>query len=262
VRHRERVSKAGRAALTGLLFDAANRPMSPCYAIGRSGRAYRYYASAPLQQGRSADADETLRRIPAEAIEAFVRDAVGRILGRSVADTELKAVLLRVELDQDEARLRVPAAAFGDGRQDSAAVLAIVRRRLGEDARVSAVGDQDVHIGLPAVLKTRGGRAWFAQGGAPARLGKIDPTLLSGLSSAHRVVSEMGVRSDGRPDELNEIHSPSNAYKRALAPLAFLAPEIQVAIATGQQPAGLRLEHLVKSKMPLAWADQKALFGL
>ena len=39
------------APLAGRLFDADGRPMSPTFSYGRGGRLYRYYVSAPLQQG-------------------------------------------------------------------------------------------------------------------------------------------------------------------------------------------------------------------
>ena len=43
------------APLAGRLFDAAGRPMSPTFSYGRGGRLYRYYVSAPLQQGARRD---------------------------------------------------------------------------------------------------------------------------------------------------------------------------------------------------------------
>ena len=44
-----------RSPLTGRIFDADGHPMSPTKARGRSGLSYRYYVSAPLQQGRAAE---------------------------------------------------------------------------------------------------------------------------------------------------------------------------------------------------------------
>jgi len=75
------------------------------------------------------------------------------------------------------------------------------------------------------------------------------------------VLAEMGVRPDGRAIENRQARGASTAYRRLLANLAFLAPAIQAAIAAGHQPAGLKLEHLLRSDLPLAWADQKAKFG-
>ena len=65
------------------------------------------------------------------------------------------------------------------------------------------------------------------------------------------------------PGELpnRQARGAATAYRRLLANLAFLAPEIQAAIVAGRQPAGLKLEHLLRSDLPLAWADQQAKFG-
>jgi hypothetical protein len=44
-------------------------------------------------------------------------------------------------------------------------------------------------------------------------------------------------------------------------PLAFLDPTLQAAIVAGHQPAGLKLDHLLRMDIPLAWADQRAQLG-
>lgn len=41
--------------------------------------------------------------------------------------------------------------------------------------------------------------------------------------------------------------------------LAFLAPDIQQAIMEGRQPAGLCLEDLRRTPIPLCWDDQRRL---
>ena len=51
--------------------------MSPTFCQGRSRRIYRYYVSAPLQQGRKDD-DDIIRRLPAPAFEKLVEEVVGR----------------------------------------------------------------------------------------------------------------------------------------------------------------------------------------
>lgn len=42
--------------------------------------------------------------------------------------------------------------------------------------------------------------------------------------------------------------------------LAFLAPDITKAIIRGEQPAGLRLTHLLDADIPLSWREQRILF--
>ena len=50
---------------------------------------------------------------------------------------------------------------------------------------------------------------------------------------------------------------PGPRYQRRLLRLAFLSPDIQRAILAGRQPAGLRLEDLVRNPMPSAWDAQQ-----
>jgi len=56
----------------------------------------------------------------------------------------------------------------------------------------------------------------------------------------------------------NRDHSES--YVARIIPLATLAPRIQTAIIDGTQPVALTLETLVRTRIPLGWADQERLF--
>ena len=47
-----RRDRVARAPLTGRIFDADGNPMSPSFSYGRRKKHYRYYVSAPLQQGQ------------------------------------------------------------------------------------------------------------------------------------------------------------------------------------------------------------------
>jgi len=48
---------------------------------------------------------------------------------------------------------------------------------------------------------------------------------------------------------------------RRLMGAAFLAPDIQRAIAEGHQPAGLTAAQLMNAGIPLAWSDQRQAMG-
>ena len=43
--------------------------------------------------------------------------------------------------------------------------------------------------------------------------------------------------------------------------LAFLAPDIQLAILSGTQPRGLLLKDLIYQAIPTAWPEQRKLLG-
>ena len=85
--------------------------------------------------------------------------------------------------------------------------------------------------------------------------------MLKALRFAHR----WQIKLDASP--LTSMEGPQTAraaadsYVRRLTPLAFLAPDIQRAIINGAQPAGLTLQQLIKTKIPVAWDDQRRMLG-
>jgi hypothetical protein len=93
------------------------------------------------------------------------------------------------------------------------------------------------------------------------RQANIDPTLIDGLSRAHNIINQVGGRPDRASATNRKARAPKSAYQRALCTLAFLAPDIQAAIVAGRQPAGLKLEHLLRTEIPIAWIDQRIKFG-
>ena len=95
-----------RAPLTGRIFDADGRPMSPTFAYGQSKKLYRYYASAPLPGQRSRGQDTTIRRIPAPALEAKLAGIVRRVAPSGCTDP--LALLTRVEIYPECVHLLMP----------------------------------------------------------------------------------------------------------------------------------------------------------
>jgi len=254
----------GTGLLTGVIFDALGRPMSPTISYGRGGRCYRYYVSAPLQKGGDPS-DGTMRRVPGATVDAFVLDTVSRLARRPVARSDLRDLLRRTELHADHVRLRLSRSSLTGQMREPQADLAMVGRRLqpGETIDIDERDPGHIDVNIPARLKTRGGRSWMVMpdGAAPAGRARIDQTLVWGLSRAHSIVSAMALRPDGRAINGQAGKAAASPYERAMAGLTFLAPDIQAAIIAGRQPAGLKLEHILRSRIPLAWADQRALYG-
>ena len=238
--------------------------MSPVFGYGKTGRLYRYYASAPLQQGASAQDDDALRRVPAKAADELVIEMLERIGRRSVSAGDVGQYLRRVELHPTTVQLVLDTVAITGRRQDAETAFAILRQRLkvGERLVADAEDPSTVRVVLPVRLKVRGGRSWLAlpDGSAAAVAPRVDSTLIRGLGTAHALIAEIGARPFGSAAERQASIGPGNPYRQAMARIAFLAPEIQAAIAAGRQPAGLNLEQLRNADMPLAWADQKVLF--
>lgn len=262
---RERKSKAGYAALKGLIFDAEGRPMSPTFSYGRAGRAYRYYVSSPLQKGGAVQDDDTLRRVPGQSADDLVAEAISRLVRGPAPKADIGRYLARVELHAESVHLVMKRRALFTSDREAAADAEALTRRLapGERLVIEAADPSLIRVIMPVRLKTRGGRSWLAlpDGQAPASHSRVDAVLLGGLSKAHGIIADAGIRPDGRPVDGRAAGSPAGAYQRRLASLAFLSPQIQAAIVAGRQPAGLKLEYLLRGTLPLAWADQKAKFG-
>jgi hypothetical protein len=115
---------------------------------------------------------------------------------------------------------------------------------------------------LPGRPIFRGGRTWLASpdGKAVAKHKAVDATLVQALRRGHTLVLEHRL----------DAHSPvlargsrgiGDPYSRTLGRLAYLAPDIQAALISGEQPAGLTLERLLNSDLPISWSDQRAVLG-
>lgn len=238
-RHTKAADQRGAAApLTGKLFDASGHPMTPTISYGKTGRKYRYYVSAPLQQGRAAASGTKVERLSAPAIESVIAEAVGRwvpetadvfLLVRSVS---LGGQGLHITLDADQA-----------GRFSS---------RIHESENITDRQRGQVTILLPLALPLRGGRGHIAL--ASRRSARPDPVLIMALRKAHAMIEF----KKGLP--LVPV-APASPYDRSILRLAFLAPDIQQDILDGHQPAGFNLQILKKIDVPLCWSKQRIALG-
>jgi site-specific DNA recombinase len=230
-----------RLALTGRIFDADGDPMSPTTARGSKGKLYRYYVSAPLQQGKPRPASDTgLRRVSATQIEARLADVVNRLTGEEHAAP--LALVRRIEVHADHVRIRLPADR-----------LTSVRERLAEGEAIGRVeGDRTCRqLLIPMRLKQPSGRSWIE--GAPDRPRQPDPALVSALRQAHAMMTR-----DARGLPTLDV-APTSPYSRKLIRLALLAPDLQKQILDGRQPHGLTVTQLIGCDLPLSWPAQRAM---
>ncbi|MBI1391921.1 MAG: hypothetical protein GC152_04185 [Alphaproteobacteria bacterium] len=239
---RRRGDKADRrnakAPLAGKLFDAADEPMCPTTARGKSGHAYRYYVSASLQQGaRPADHDR-VQRLSALEIERVVGEAAGRWAPR-IGDPF--AIVDKVRIVENCVQVALPAA-----RASSiAANLAVGETILDRCADA-------ITILLPIRFASRGGSRKIVP--AISRPPQPDPVLIAALRKAHAMLrTERGM-------PLMDT-APGSPHDRKILRLAFLAPDIQRAVLDGRQPLHLNLETLKRFDIPLAWSKQRQALG-
>ncbi len=231
--------RSQKAPLTGKLFDAVGEPMSPAASRGRSGRAYRYYVSASLQQGlRPSDAN-LVQRLSAPEIERIIAEAIRRWYLRA---EDPFAVVKSVHLSERGLQLTLEATHCTN-----------LMTRLADNEVILDRTPDRVTILLPIIFPTRGGRHLVVP--AQARPPQPDRVLIGALRKAHAMLStERGLPTIEA--------APTSPYDRSILRLAFLAPDIQQAILEGRQPHRLNLETFKSIELPLNWSRQRDLLGI
>ena len=230
------------APLAGRLFGADGRPMSPTFSYGRGGRLYRYYVSAPLQQGARRDPSDTaIRRISAPPLEVALATALRRVIPGCPDDPI--TLVVRAELHDQSLHCLLPIDR-----------IVAMRERLEPHERVEPDPADARLARLHLPLVRRRGETWVLKG--PSAGNRPDPVLVKALRSAHAMLHH----DDGGLPVL--VTAPDTPYRRRLVRLAFLAPEIQRAIVEGRQSAGLTLAQLLKGPMPLDWPQQAVRIGI
>jgi site-specific DNA recombinase len=240
-RHQDANQSNPRAPLTGRIFDVDGQPMSPTFTYGKRGHTYRYYVSAPLQQGRPQSDDDSIRRVPGPAFEAMMAAAIRRVLPASSA--EPLSLPVRIEVLKNAVHLLMPVEYLASMRD---------RLEVGETADLDAADPKLLRLVLPMRLRLRGGRCWIVGGTAPSA--RRDPVLIKALRSAHAML-----KTDAAGLPVLDAAPPS-PYLRRLIRLALLAPDLQREILAGRQPPGLTLEQIMHAPMPELWSDQAQMF--
>ena len=252
VTHRDRPLRSADLPLKALVHDADGHRMSPSFGYGRGGKVYRYYVSAPLQQGRKIDRrDGALRRVRAEALHEVVEAALAprHVHADDLPLAALLAPVRRIDLLAEEVRITLEADRL----------VPAARRGLEPVA-----GDGTVlALTIPVRCQARGGRVeQVGPDGRPlVHRHRRDPILIKGLRRAHKLASALGWNaSDGALRHI-DVAAPVGAYDRKLVRLAFLAPDLQRAILEGRQAPGLTLSRLLDEPISPDWGCQRRMFG-
>ena len=263
-RHQSRTTRTSTMMLRGLLFDADGAPMSPTFARGDRGQIYRYYVSTSLQCGGRADpSDRTIRRVPADPIEALVRRCLEGLSAKIGVD--VLGQVSRVEVHPTTVQLLVRRPAFFNGASDPLTEFEILATRLGPGERIVRDRDDEnlARVTMPGRLDFKNGRVWITDedGRAVVTRSEPDKVLIQALQTAHRLLTRSPGEVLGRPENLEISATPARPYDRNLCRFAFLAPDIQAAILEGRQPHTLTLARLLESDIPPLWEDQRRLLG-
>jgi hypothetical protein len=217
--------------------------MCPTFSYGKGGKLYRYYVSAPLQQGqRQCDGHDAIHRVSAPALEALLARTVRRLATSQVSDP--LHLLARIEIHSRSLQLLLPVQYLPTARS---------RIQKGETVERDPIDRTQLCLTLPICAVLRGGRTMLIEAEAPGP--RPDPVLIRALRAAHAMVE----KDDSGLPVLDA--APPSPYHRRLVRLAFLAPDIQRAILAGKQPPGLTLGRLVERPLPLLWSEQRQAFG-
>lgn len=240
---------ASGASLTGMIFDATGEVMSPTSTKGRTGLKRRYYVSTSLVKGKAAALDGVVRRVPGEDVDRLVDEKVQHLPQLRLVKVEVQdqAIHLLLAIDSE----RRPYLTIDDAARDARDSIEVGDRLLIEDEQLRLI--------VPTRFQRRGGRTVLLKPTGQAAVGHTAaPKLARALRQGHKILGRSGLNLRG--DQGCEIAAPADSYERQLAEVAFLAPDIQLAILKGETPPGLTLDA-IKRGAPLAWADQRRVFG-
>lgn len=270
----------GENLLTGIVFDETDDRLSPTHAT-KVGRRYRYYISHRLMTNIRQETDGL--RLPAPQLEAAALGAVADLLkdrvklmgelglgsmapgnieailsrGEKLADgistksmehrrDLLLAIVERIDLAPGQLRIRFTRSAIAsrlavnnDGKFDGSfeVVIPFALRRRGVEGKLIVHGDGELQSGPDRNLIeiVARGHDWFDQ-------------LARGITHS---VNEIARRERVDAGDVSRLLS-----------LAFIAPDVAVAIVDGRQPPELTANRLKQVlPLPMAWAEQRSLLG-
>ncbi|WP_310541305.1 hypothetical protein [Phenylobacterium sp.] len=255
VNERKGQGKSPRSVFLGRVFDSEGRCLSPSFADGRGGRRFRYYVAADAPPGDRSRKDTAVRRVSADLLERWVLVALRRITGRACIPTgALEAWVLRLELGEAQTQLVVSADAFVSRHRDLLLAEAQACPARGEWMVWEVSDRMAVRVVAPVRMQSRGGRSWLFGADAGPRPNR---GLVAGLRRADEELRVSSASPMADVATLRGAVSPTTPHARQLCKLALLAPDLQLMILEGRQPAGLTLRKMLRSNPPLDWAEQR-----
>jgi hypothetical protein len=153
--------------------------------------------------------------------------------------------LVRIEVYPDNLRLRVTGIAHS-----------ALTRLDGSDGASLCDGGSEIRVAwmtrewrgqTQVILPAKNHR----QAGA-----RTDRALVRALIRAHSVLRRIKLDPQITIEGLAGEEGVTAAYLRRLVRLAFLAPDIQLAILEGRHPPRMSLEQLMRLRLPLSWHSQ------
>ncbi len=262
--------------LAGRLSDAEGRPLTPSHASKRGVR-YRYYVSHDLISRSARDCNHGWR-LPALPVEQAVRALLAATV---TSDRVVDAILpgSRSAAEEKSHRHRLAGLAARITGATGSELRPLV---LDLDLRTQ-ITDESLHLsidgaalqrlaGVPAIIEER------VQAAGPLRLRKRGQETKLVLGEVLRPMPDAALVTllDEAETWTRRLLTCGTSSLRALArelgrdhrvvartlPLAYLAPDIRVAIRAGTQPVELSPSRLrLLDRLPLRWEDQRRELG-
>jgi site-specific DNA recombinase len=241
--------------LGGLIFDRNGNRMTPTYTV-RRGNRYRYYVSRALMQDRGQETEAVLR-VGADDIERLVVEALARALSRDDLAADAGSGIWDMEIRAIVRQSVERVVVHGEKIQ------IVLKMRAGDcDARADgdspAATSTILKVSLPPA-RPRARKEILVPGSAGSGPRRVDQALILALARARSWMRALR-RGDSDTVEIARRFGLSNPHVRRLLRFAYLAPDIVEAIVEGRQHRSLTVKRLLRG-VPLAWTDQRAVFG-
>ena len=229
------------ALLTGLLHDDRNNRMSPSYAV-KKGLRYRYYVSTALVQGRKADAG-SVPRVAAEAIEAAVCEALATAdpQQQPITRESLKGQVERITIGTGRITIALTPGAAASAAMPNPLTIAWSPPTHHRRREIIAMADIATSSNRPIRSEARS-------------------RLLAGIARARLWLDAIMTGRIADTSALAEREGISERAARQLLSLAFVAPDIVEAAASGTLPRGFGISRL--TDLPLGWDEQRRMLGI
>lgn len=255
-----RCRKTDPSPLTGKLFDEHGSRLSPSHSKKR-GRRYRYYISRKLVTGRKDDLPGRGWRLPAEALEKFVQQAVRSHLESSIGlwlsrtnDPKIhQRALARLD-DPDWILRAVERVDLQDGSLSIALAKTVMSHELGIDIDSFELGEPTFCV--PFNLRRRGVESRFLLGGHAT---KPDTALIANIARSHQWLDR--IKNGATLDQIADSENTTKKRVQQTLNFAFLAPDIVRDVIAGKQPIGLTSTWISTHELPICWDKQRKLIA-
>ena len=270
-----------RSLLSGLLFTHSGNKLTPTHAQNHD-RRYRYY----IEKRNAKNSTITTRpvRLPSHEIEASVTDELASYLSDPIKLIDIlelgtcdhgaqqaikdKAKQLARDLENEATRLsganlvshlitQITLWEQVDGYTIAIDLKATAKALVLPNYQ----GRETVTIDIPLKLAVCNNGKKLIIGNKPAVKPNPNITLINALKTAHQIKTQY---FSAKPKSLTEIAVSMEMNKRQvwrMLKLAFLAPDIQLAILSGTQPSGICLQDLADTQLPTVWTAQRKQHG-